>query len=189
MKNILRISLFTLLVIVMATVSKLLFADKIEWSGFSPLIATALFSGMIIKDKKLSFLLPLVALFISDIIIQILYINNLFVFAGLYKFQLVNYALLLSATLIGWALKGKNIATVGLGAVIAPTVFFLLSNLVVWYGSKTYPQNFNGLMICYAAGLPFYKHALAATLIFLPTLILAYNYIVKQKQSANIVLR
>lgn len=188
MKNTLRIALFTLFVVVLATISKLLFAAKIEWSGFSPLIATALFSGMIVKDKKLSFLLPLIALFISDVIIQILYINNLFVFAGLYKYQLVNYALLLSATLIGWALKGKSITAVGFGAVIAPTVFFLLSNFIVWYGSKMYPQNFNGLITSYEAGIPFYKHALAATLIFLPTLIVTYNYIVKQKQSVNIVL-
>jgi len=188
MKNGLRIILFTLFVVALATASKLLFAAKIEWSGFSPVIATALFSGMIVKDKKLSFLLPLVALFLSDVIIQLLYVNHLFVFAGLYKYQMVNYALLLSATLIGWMLQGKSIAAVGLGALIAPTVFFLASNFLVWYGSKTYSQDIAGLGLCYAAGIPFYKHALGATLVFLPTLIVMYNYVIKQKQSVHLTL-
>jgi hypothetical protein len=188
MKNRLRITLFTLWVVALATASKLLFAAKIEWSGFSPVIATALFSGMIIKDKKLSFLLPLLASFLSDVIIEVLYVNHLFVFAGLYKYQMVNYALLLSATLIGWILQGKSITAVGLGAFIAPTVFFLASNFLVWYGSKAYSQNIAGLFHCYQLGLPFYKHALGATLLFLPILISAYNYTVKQKQFVNLTL-
>lgn len=35
-------------------------------ANFSPVIAMALFGGAVFKDKKMAFLLPLLAMFISD---------------------------------------------------------------------------------------------------------------------------
>ena len=99
MKSQSRILLFTLLIVVLATVSKLLFAPKIEWSGFSPIMAIALFSGMIVKDKRKSFLYPLIALFLSDVLIQLFYAMGLFPFEGLYSYQWMNYSLILLITL------------------------------------------------------------------------------------------
>ena len=68
-----RLILFTIALIAVATTCKFFFGPQIEWSGFSPVIAIALFSGFIIKQKDMSFLLPLLALFISDAAIQVLY--------------------------------------------------------------------------------------------------------------------
>ena len=39
--------------------------------GFAPQNAMALFSGSIVKDKKFSFLLPILSMLISDIIYEI----------------------------------------------------------------------------------------------------------------------
>ncbi|MGK2860562.1 MAG: hypothetical protein ACSLE0_01400 [Chitinophagaceae bacterium] len=36
-------------------------------------------------------------------------------------------------------------------------------------------------MTSYAAGLPFYKNALMATLVFLPGILLTYNYMMRKK--------
>jgi hypothetical protein len=46
--------------------------------GFAPQFAMAIFGGAVIADKKLSFVLPLLSLLISDVIYEILYINGLF---------------------------------------------------------------------------------------------------------------
>ncbi len=183
-----KIILFTLLLVVLATVSKILFASKIEWSGFSPIIAIALFSGMMVKDKSKSFLYPLLALFISDVLIQVIYKMDLFPFAGLYKYQWLNYSILLLSTLLGWMLKGKNYSSILTGAIAGPTLFFLISNFSVWAGHSGYhrPMNFEGFMLCLQDGLPFYKHALAATLIFLPALIVSYNLIMKKNYSLKL---
>jgi hypothetical protein len=183
-----RIILFTLILIVLATVSKLLFAPKIEMSGFSPIIAIALFSGMIVKEKSKSFLLPLLALLISDVLIQIVYEMGLFPFAGLYKYQLLNYAILLFATLIGWMLRGKNYTSIFAGAIAGPTIFFLVSNFFVWAQHFGYqrPMTFEGLLLCFEDGLPFYKNALIATLIYLPVLMVSYNLIVKRNNSLKL---
>ncbi len=184
MKEKTRLLLFTIFLVIIATACKLMFAPKLEWSGFSPILAIALFSGMMIKDKNSSFMLPLIALFVSDVLIQVFYKLNMFPFAGFYSHQLINYGLLLLATLIGWALKGRNFGSLFAGIIAAPTAFFLLSNLSVWASSgpyQIYPKTFAGLTACYVGGLPFYERSLVATLVFLPIVVIAYNLIVKRR--------
>lgn len=177
-----RLILFTLILIALATICKYLFGPEPGWSGFSPVIAIAIFSGMIIRNRNFSFLLPLLALFISDALIELLYRQDLFKYGGFYSGQWKNYLILLSATLIGWALKGKNLPALLGGAVAGPVVFFLVSNFSVWMGGEaTYTRDFSGLMTCYVAGLPFLKNALIATLIFLPGIILLYNFLTRRK--------
>lgn len=178
-----KIIVFTLILVALTTACKFFFGPDLDWSGFSPVIAIALFSGFIVKQKDLSFILPLLALFISDIIIHFLYTQNLFPYAGFYGGQWKHYLILLVATLIGWMLKGRSNASLLAGSVIAPTVFFLMSNFVVWLGTTgaVYSKDFNGLMTCYAAGLPFYKNALIATLVFLPAILVLYNYMTRKK--------
>ena len=177
-----RLIIFTLVLVALATACKYFFGPDLSWSGFSPVIAIALFSGMIIKQKNLSFILPILALFISDAVIQFLYSQDLFPYAGFYSGQWINYLILLAATLIGWALKGRKYSSLFAGALAAPTVFFLVSNFLVWTGSHiTYTKDFSGLMNCYEAGLPFYRNSLIATIVFLPVILFAYNYLTKKK--------
>ncbi|MFK9842560.1 DUF6580 family putative transport protein, partial [Escherichia coli] len=87
------------------------------------------------------------------------------------------YSLLLFTTVLGWMLQGKKTASVITGAVVAPTIFFLLSNFFVWNSASqiAYPKTINGLILCYEAGLPFYKNALIASVFFLPTIIASFN--------------
>jgi hypothetical protein len=178
-----RLIVFTLILVVLATACKYFFGPDLAWSGFSPVIAIALFSGFIIRQKDMSFMLPLLALFISDVVIHFLYTQDLFPYAGFYNGQWKNYLILLSATLIGWLLRGKSNSSLIVGAIAAPTIFFLLSNFGVWMGSTeaTYSKDFSGLMTCYTAGLPFYKNALIATLVFLPGILFMYNYMTRNK--------
>ena len=48
--------------------------------GFAPQIAMAIFGGAVIQNKKFAFLLPLVAMLVSDGLYQLLYINGVGVF-------------------------------------------------------------------------------------------------------------
>lgn len=182
-----RLILFTLILVAITAGCKVAFGANFDWSGFTPIFAIALFSGLIIRQRDFSFLFPLVALFLSDLTIQILYSKGLFPYQGFYDGQWINYLILLSATLIGWALRGNNYLKLGVGAIAAPTLFFLISNFQVWAGPQTsYPKNFSGLMTCYEAGLPFYKNALIATLVFLPGILLLYNYMMRKKMELTI---
>ena len=183
-----RLIILTLVLVALATVCKFYFGANLEWSGFSPVIASALFSGFIVKKKDRSFLLPLLAVFLSDCIIHLLYLNNEFDYPGFYEGQWRNYLILFSATLIGWMLNGKRYESLLLGAIIAPTVFFLVSNFNVWLsvGEVAYSRDFSGLMSSYIAGLPFYKNALIATLLFLPVVLFLYNIIARKRTALTI---
>lgn len=183
MNNNKKLLLFTVLLVLVATISKLVFAPRLEWSGFSPILAIALFSGIMVKDKSKSFIYPLIALLVSDAIIEILFLAKLFPFEGFYKIQLLNYSLLLLSVVIGWMLKGKKLSNIFISALTAPTLFFLVSNFFVWASHSGYahPMTFDGLMFCYADGLPFFKNSLLATVIFLPAIILGYNLLMKKK--------
>ncbi|RYF88288.1 MAG: hypothetical protein EOO00_11415 [Chitinophagaceae bacterium] len=108
MKNNGRQFLFILILVVMTTACKFFFGADADWSGFSPMIAIALFSGFVIKQKDMSFLLPLIAVLISDLAIHLLYTLGEFDYPGIYSGQWKNYLFLMTATLIGWLLKGKN---------------------------------------------------------------------------------
>ncbi len=183
MKNNGRLIVFTFILVALATACKYFFGPDLNWSGFSPVIAIALFAGLIMKQKDMSFILPLLALFISDAVIQFLYSQELFPYAGFYSGQWKNYLILMAATLIGWILKGRSNSSLIVGAIAAPTVFFLVSNFMVWQATTevVYAKSFSGLMTCYEAGLPFYRNSLVATLVFLPVILLVYNYLTKKK--------
>ncbi|MCE3282517.1 MAG: hypothetical protein K0Q66_1254 [Chitinophagaceae bacterium] len=177
-----RLLFFTLILVAVTTLCKYFTAAELNWSGISPVFAIGLFSGLLISDKSRSFLLPLLAVFISDMIIEGLYQLGEFDFRGFYTWQLFNYALLAGTALIGWALKGKNYGSLLFGAFAAPTLFFILSNFGAWYIDtfNIYPDTLAGLQASYAAGLPFYGRSLMATLVFLPMILVCYNYLVKR---------
>ncbi len=153
--------------------------------GFAPQIAMALFGGAVIKDKKLSFLLPLLSMFISDLIYQFLYKNGLCSLPGFYNGQLTNYLLFAGITIIGFWIKKENILSIFVGSVIGATAYFFASNFLVWaFGGLNisnipYPKSFVGIIDCYTAALPFYKGSLMATLIFSTVLFGGY-YVIKE---------
>ncbi|HTR25465.1 MAG TPA: DUF6580 family putative transport protein [Terriglobales bacterium] len=62
--------------------------------------------------------------------------------------------------------EAKDWLRVG-GATLAGSVsFFIVSNFAVWACWPTYPKSFAGLMTCYAAGVPFFRHTLEGDLLF-----------------------
>ncbi|MEO6135261.1 MAG: DUF6580 family putative transport protein [Ginsengibacter sp.] len=139
--------------------------------GFAPQIAMALFAGSIIKDKKFSFLLPLISMLISDGLFELLYTNGVGNIQGFYDGQLLNYILFAGLTVFGFFIKNFNVKKIAISSVAAPTTYFLISNFLVWASTSPMaglqrPKTFDGLLMCYADGLPFYPWSVASTIIF-----------------------
>src|SRR5262252_1383629 len=76
--------------------------------GFAPQIAMALFAGSVIRDKRFSFLVPLVSMLISDVLYQVLYNQGFTQIKGFYQGQWVNYTLFTSITVIGFFIRKSN---------------------------------------------------------------------------------
>lgn len=136
--------------------------------GFAPQIAMAIFAGAIIKDFKWVFILPLISMFVSDCIYQLLFINGFTQISGFYDGQLTNYILFGSLVLFGVMIRNFNAVKIGLASIAAPTAFFIMSNLAVWMGGGGYahPKTGEGLLLTFIDGLPFYRNSILATMLF-----------------------
>lgn len=149
--------------------------------GVTPMFAMAIFGGVIFKkDRKYAFLLPILSFFICDVLIQVLYTVGAWSTPGFYEGQLLNYILFALLTFIGLGIRKPRILSIGIAALIAPTVFYLLSNLGVWAFAGFYPMTGAGLNACYLAAWPFYfPYSLLSTLLFSGVLFGAYNAYLK----------
>jgi hypothetical protein len=150
--------------------------------GFAPQWAMAVFAGAVIKNKKWAFIIPMLSMFISDLIYQLLYIGGATSMQGFYEGQWQNYLLFTLLVFVGFAVKKLNVIQIGVASVVAPTLYFIVSNFLVWSSNGPVrgldrPKNFNGLMLCYADGVPFYKTSVIATLVFSALLFGTYAFI------------
>src|SRR5580698_9869820 len=139
----------TLLALVIIAIAAALRVVPHPWN-FTPVGAMALFSGAILKDRRLAFIVPLVALFAGDI------------FIGFHKLMPIVYASFLVNVAIGlWLRDRHTIARISAATLIGAIQFFLVSNLAVWAFGLYYPRTGAGLAACYVAGIPFFWNTLA----------------------------
>ncbi len=152
--------------------------------GFAPQWAMGIFAGAMIKDKKIAFLLPLLSMFISDALYEVLYRNGVGNIKGFYQGQITNYILFGAMTIFGILIRKINAGKIILASIAAPTTFFLLSNFFVWLSNSpdagyNRPKTFNGLLLCYNDGLPFYGWSIVATLVF-SAILFGYYFLLMQ---------
>jgi len=131
--------------------------------NFTPVGAMALFSGALLKDRRLAFLFPLVALFVGDI------------FIGFHKLLPVVYASFLINVGIGlWLRDRRTVARISLATLLGAIQFFLVTNFAVWWLLNSYPKTVSGLAACYLAGIPFFWNTLAGDAFYAALLFGAY---------------
>jgi hypothetical protein len=123
--------------------------------NFSPIAALALFGGAHFADKRAAFLVPLTAMFLSDLAL------------GLHELIPVIYGCFVLIVGLGLVLRRYRSPTwvVGL-SVTASVLFFVITNFAVWASSGMYPRNGTGLLACYVAALPFFGNTVAGDLLF-----------------------
>src|SRR6202049_4657270 len=128
--------------------------------NFTPVGAIALFSGAMVRDRRLAFLFPLLVMFATDAIV------------GFNKLSPLVYASFLISVLIGRFLNQKrSILRIGGATLLGALQFFIITNFGVWAFLNSYPRTGAGLLTCYIAGVPLFWNTLAgdalyATLLF-----------------------
>src|ERR1700682_2311577 len=132
----------TVIVLVVVLLAAILRITPHPWN-LTPIGAMALFSGAMIKDRRLAFLFPLLALFVGDL------------FVGLHSLIPFVYASFLLNVLIGRFLADhRTVARIGGATFLAALQFFVITNFAVWALLGTFPRPLAGLIACYALGLP-----------------------------------
>ncbi|OGY28265.1 MAG: hypothetical protein A2Z42_01825 [Candidatus Woykebacteria bacterium RBG_19FT_COMBO_43_10] len=123
--------------------------------NFAPIAAMALFGGAYLSPRY-AILVPLLALFLSDL------------FIGFYS-PVVMISVYGSFVLTGalgiWLKKRRNPRNMVLAAVGSSLLFFLITNFAVW-AAGAYARDPSGLLQSYVAGLPFLKNTLAGDLFY-----------------------
>jgi hypothetical protein len=144
----------TLLALAMIVLAAALRIAPHPWN-FTPVGAMALFSGALLKDRRLAFLFPLIALFVGD------------VFIGFHKLIPIVYASFLVNVAIGlWLRDRRTIARISLATLLGAIQFFMVTNLAVWQFLGGYPHTASGLAACYIAGIPLFWNTLGGDAVY-----------------------
>ena len=125
--------------------------------NFTPMAATALFAGFLFRRRAAALAAVVTAMVASDL------------FTGFYQpgvMATVYLALLFPLSCRGVLRSQPTAVRVGVCAAASSVVFFLATNLAVWWFSGMYPATPAGLAGCYTAALPFFKYTLAGDLLW-----------------------
>ncbi len=129
-------------------------------AGFAPQLGMALLGGAMIKDRKWSMILPVLSLFISDLLFHALFITGVTGILGFYEGQWAIYLVFIALTLFGSLMKKVNFINIASFAIVGSVIFFLISNFITWKTGFGFgrPQTFEGLMLCYGDAIAYFRH-------------------------------
>ena len=134
--------------------------------NFTPIIAMGLFSGYCINNRTLAVLLPIFAMFVSDL------------FLGFHMTIYWVYGSLFVITILGMLyIKKIDIKNCFISSLLGSSLFFLVTNFGVWISSSFYPKTIEGVLSCYVAALPFFGNTLFGTFFYAGLLFMTYELI------------
>ena len=153
-----------LLVIGIAVLSRLLPHPL----NVSPLAGIALFGAAAFKNRGLAIIIPIVAFWMSDVILN----NTLY--RGFYdgvtlvhSGMIWTYGAMILIAFVGiFALRKISLSRLVGASLSSSFLFFALSNFGVWVSGTMYPKTIEGLAACYVAAIPFFQNTVAGDLFY-----------------------
>jgi hypothetical protein len=124
--------------------------------NFTPISAIALFGGAHFTNTIAAFTVPLAAMVLSDLLIG--------GFDATMPFVYGSFAV--SVCLGLWIRRRPSVLRIGAAAMISSVLFFVVSNFGVWLVGGLYPRTAEGLLACYVAAVPFFRHTLLGDLLY-----------------------
>jgi hypothetical protein len=114
--------------------------------NFTPIAASALFAGTVLRHRGLAILVPLLAMSISDTLLGFDH----------RAMTVIIYALFVLPALVAYLPKRMRAPGMFLPVMVGfSLLFFIVTNFAVWAGSGMYPHTFAGLATCYLVALPY----------------------------------
>jgi hypothetical protein len=139
-----------------------------HWPNFTPMATIALMGGALVANRFLGFAIPLIALFLSDILTVTL-IN--FRWTSLEEYfsspaTALLYLSFIGMTAIGfWMRNRQNWSNLAGASLASAILFFLVSNFGAWMYNPL-PKTFSGLLTTYELGIPFFSFNLLGNLLY-----------------------
>ncbi|MGN6639865.1 MAG: DUF6580 family putative transport protein [Mucilaginibacter sp.] len=155
-----RNTVLILMIVAAAAFRFVSYAYPYVLSNFTPVGAIALFGGAYFTDKWKAYLVPLVTLFLSDIMLNRLYSGHWEIWNNS---SLIVYICFAVIVFVGTLIKKASVLNVFAASLLAVALHWLLTDLP--FGSL-YPHNFSGYMESLAAAIPFEKNMLFGDIVF-----------------------
>jgi hypothetical protein len=132
--------------------------------NFTPTGAMALFGGACFAQRRAAFVVPLAAMFLSDLAIGLLSGN---LSLGLHRLIPVVYGSFALIVCLGfWLRTRRTVGRIAVAALASSVLFFVLTNFGVWALGSWYPKTWEGLVACYAAAIPFFRNTLLGDAVY-----------------------
>lgn len=146
--------------------------------NFSAFEALALFGGAYLFSKAAAYLVPLVAMYASDLVLNNTIMRPFFAdkegFVFFDTYMIYNVIAMLAVVAVARVLLRKVTGLKVIGASLtASSLFFVITNFGSWL-TLPYPKDLSGLVLAYEAALPFYQTSVVSSLLF--TIILFGSY-------------
>jgi hypothetical protein len=127
-------------------------SDSIGWMNFAPIAAIALCAAAYFP-RKYKFAVPMIALLISDVVLDAHY-----GFSLLSPFVLSHYVGFAIVGCLGLLLQNRaSWKTLLPASIVASLIFYVITNAVSWIYDPGYAKNFPGLVQSLTVGLPQYS--------------------------------
>ncbi|MGE4170028.1 MAG: DUF6580 family putative transport protein [Candidatus Margulisiibacteriota bacterium] len=123
--------------------------------NFTPIGAMGLYAGLKTRQKSLAFGLPLIAMFLSDLVL------------GFHSLQVLVYGCIALNVAAGlWLRAHFSWVKCGGLVLLCSTLFFMVTNFGVWVFSGMYPHTMSGLLSCFALAIPFFQNAVLGDFVY-----------------------
>ncbi len=154
-----------------------------HWHNFTAVGATGLFAAFYFRKQVWAFLIPLSAMWLSDLVLNNLvyaaYNDGFVWFNERMIFVYLGFAGLVASGqfLIDRFHRGKIL----LASLVGSIVFFLLTNFGSFIQNPIYPKSGEGLMMAYTAGLPFFWNTLLGNVFYTVLIFAVYFWVASRK--------
>ena len=144
----------------------------------SPIGGIALFGAAYFSRKWLAFVIPVAALWFSNLILDNFVYNlgggSFTWFNSYFVWVILSVALIM--TFGQFFLHKIQTKRVVIASLIASLIFFLVTNFSSWI-YLDYPKNLSGLFAAYVAGIPFFWNTLAGDLFYVALLFGGFEWL------------
>ena len=135
-----------------------------HYPNFTAVGAIALFGGTYLPNKKLAFIVPLVAMLLTDLII------------GFHPTMWAVYLSFGLIVLIGFQVsKNKKVMNILLATISSSILFFLVTNFAQWLSDPFYAKTGAGLAQCFTMAIPFFSYTALGDMFYVGVLFGAYE--------------
>ena len=134
--------------------------------NFAPIAAMALFGGAYFSKRWAAFIIPILAMFLTDLIL------------GLHSTMWAVYLSFVLIVVLGMVMiKQKKISNIFLASISASVLFFIITNFGVWASGMLYSKDITGLIACYTAAIPFFHYTLLGDLFFVALMFGSFEFV------------